>query len=235
MVASQLKLLQIQFASEFTELINPGLERSEITNHSPAAFEISEISFTRSSIIDNVNCNREHSEQLHLDRPPAPQVKPRDHLETMRLLHVPIRLAHFDPILKHPNLQHSDALLTPLATFSCVSASRSGNKCHIDDRTTQSPRRAILDDIVLECAFCNTSISLANFFARANNNAKLTMELLETLATEHAVWCTGRNGVDLMNADDAQFGVSEGESEHKPITNTFISTPCRFSTLFEMF
>ena len=232
MVPLQLKLLQLQFTAGFSESINPGLERSEITNHTPAT-QLTENLFTGTSPINNAMSKLD---KLHLDHPPASQEKPRDHLETTRLLHVPIRLAQFSHILMHPSLVHSDALLTPLTTFGCVSlSSNCGDRGNSEGRTTQSQQRAVLDGIVLECAFCNASISLASIFARANNNAKLTVELLETLATEHAVGCRGRKGLDLMHADDAQLGVSEGVTEHKLNTNAFFGTSCCFSTPLKKF
>ena len=211
MVASNLQLLQIQSASEFIEPIDPGLERSEITNHSPS--EITGISFTQLPILDDDDCMRE---QLHLDHPPVQPVTSSDNLESTPLLHVPIRLAHFERILRHPDLQHSYALLTPLANFSCVSpVIHNGNRDYLEGRTTQSQElAAILADIVLECAFCDASFSPANIFAfdSNNGNAKLTMKLLESLAAEHAEGCRGRKGVALLNADDTQFGVCEGAS-----------------------
>ena len=219
MFASRLNLLKIQSIPGFFEPINPGLERNEITYHSPSATEFLENPIINKTTIDNVNST---TKQLYLDDPPAPQ------LETnKRLLHLPIRLAHFDPIL---NLKHSDALLiTPLTTFGCVSlSSRLGARGHIDGRTTQSHQRAVFDD-VLECAFCNASLPLANLLAHANHNAKFTVELLATLAAEHAEGCRGRNGVDLMNADDAQRGVLEGTSDQKTITNALIGTLSYFS------
>ena len=217
MFASRLNLLKIQSISGCFEPINPGLERNEITNHSPSATEFLENLIINKTTIDNVNST---TKQLHLDDPPAPQLK-----TNKRLLHLPIRLAHFDPILMHLNLKHSDALLiTPLATFGCVSlSSRPGARGHIDGRTTQSHQRAVFDD-VLECAFCNASLPLANLLGHANHNAKFTVELQATLAEEHAEGCRGRNGVNLMNADDDQIGVLEGTSDQKTITNALIGT-----------
>ena len=222
----KLKLLQIRIqpASEFSEAINPGLKRSTITNHSPS--EIAEFSFTKSTTIDDANCMRE---QLHLDHP-HPSAKPPENFKTRRLLHVPIRLANFDHILRNSNLQHSDALLIPLATFSCVSASSCNCvRSNIDERTTQSQEPVVLNDIVLECSFCNASIPLTNLqvIARVNNNAKLTVEVLDSLAAEHAEGCRGRKAMDLMNADDTQFGISESTSEYKHINN-FIGTSTSF-------
>ena len=146
--------------------------------------------------------------QLHSDLPLLMQLE-----NTKHTVHQSIRLAQLNHLLGGQS--HWNALLTPMATFGCISVHRRTRITVSEGKITQTPHKNSLDRIILECAFCNVTVSLAKVLSRfsLSGSAKCTMELLATLSTEHKAACRALKAVDLLKEDDVQFGVAEGNTE----------------------
>ena len=131
---------------------------------------------------------RKHLEQPHMQIEQRPNQQPV--LVQKHAIYQPIRLAQLYRLIGQPIFSHCDALLTPVATFGCVS----------------------VHGIVLQCALCSKSIALADVLARFTHSRspRCTMELLTTLSKEHKAECRAMKVVDRLNDDDVQFGISEG-------------------------
>lgn len=86
------------------------------------------------------------------------------HIETnARTIHQPIRIARFQSFLRQSFVSHSNALLTLIATSGCASGL-------INARTNHSSTRQKMDELVIECAFCEASIALARVIDRLANS-----------------------------------------------------------------
>ena len=148
------------------------------------------------------------SNQLYIDSPEPRLLLPPDPF----LRHQQLRIARSS--LFNRCFQRSGILLGPLVTVGCVSICRS----HLQPilQPTPSPQQLefSLDNLVLACGFCNASIPVADVLSRIAHpeNAQCTAELLELLASEHAVECRGRNAAEQLYEEDAMFGVSESSS-----------------------
>lgn len=92
--------------------------------------------------------NDEINTQLHLDMKPSAQLKPLQSPKQLQQLpkqlpkhtsYQTIRLAQLDFLNEHPNFSHCNALLTPMATFGCMSAHRRTRITVYGGGITQTP------------------------------------------------------------------------------------------------
>ena len=141
---------------------------------------------------------KQFKQPMQLEQPVLVQVYPNKQpvLVQKHAIYQPIRLAQLDRLIAQPIFSQCVALLTPVATFGCVS----------------------VHGIVHQCAFCSNSIPLAEVVARftQSRSPRCTMELLATLSKEHNSECRAMKVVDRLNDDDVQFGISEGNIDIDP-------------------
>ena len=149
------------------------------------------------------------SNQLYTD-PPAPRVlcSPDPFLR-----HQQLRIARSSTLFNR-RFQKSGVLFCPLVTVGCVSICRSHLQPLLQPTVSPQQPELSLDRMVFACGFCTASIPLADVLSRIAHpeNAQCTAELLELLASEHAVDCRGRNAAQQLYEEDAMFGISESSS-----------------------
>ena len=148
--------------------------------------------------------------QLHLDKQPQTQLE-----DINRTIYQSIRVAKLDHLFGQPIFSHSDALITPLATFGGFSVHRRTRIIVLSGRIALTQPRDALDEVILQCAFCNAFIPLAEVLSRfrLSGSPKCTLELLATFSTEHESECRGLKGAERLKEDGVQFGVSERSSD----------------------
>ena len=198
--------MRTQCASAIADPSTTGPAKTDISYRLPETKKAGKILFQNLSAVRKIN--KVIYKQLQSDLPLLVQ------LENIRhTVHQSIRLAQLIHLLDGQS--HWNALLTPMATFGCMSVLRRTRSTVFEGKITQTPHKNSLDRIILECAFCNVSVSLAEVLSRfaLSGSAKCTMELLATLSTEHKAACRALKAVDRLKEDDVQFGVAEGNTE----------------------
>ena len=190
------------------DLFNTERAEPEIFHRSPAkkigknlCQNPSEVSHFNDSII----------KQLHIDLQPPAKLEAIEHSS-----HQLICLAQFDLLIGQP-ISNYDALISIIATFSGFSVHMRTRSKVSGVEITHTPSINVFDELILQCAFCNVSVMLAEVLSRFNpaGSLKCTLELLATLSTEHNADCECRRlkGAEHLMEDDVQFGVLESSSD----------------------
>lgn len=187
--------------------ISPGLYRISPDHFSPKANKYNNpfIFGTTAAAAGKI---KEITSRLRADGPSGPQVIISKNLQQ------PFRIARFVRFNKQLNISLSDVLLTPLATWGCVSGCiRTATRASRTDQSFMRPKHDV-DELVLVCAFCSASVPFGEVIVRVahSGSAQRTLELLAHLSEQHAAECRGRKGPSLVLQDDVQFGVSETSS-----------------------
>ena len=141
------------------------------------------------------------SHKLNFDGPEFIHDKP--------IAYQPVRIARL-AVVPIANCS-SRALLTPLATMSCVSL---GRPASAQSRTSSPAPSPAPQQLILQCAFCGASTPLQDFLAPATpaESVHRTAELLVELATKHGEGCRGRVAPELLKDDDVHAPVAEGNT-----------------------
>ena len=199
------ELPRIQLSLAIADKIKPGRAKSDIVHRSP---ETNNEQKNLQVFQNSTTFSKDNSifKQLHLDKQPQTQLE-----DINRKIHQSIRVAKLDHLIGQPIFAHSDALITPLATFGGFSVQRCTRIIVHSGRIAHTQSRNALDAVTLQCAFCSAFIPLAEVLSRfrLSGSPKCTLELLATLSTEHKTECRGLKGAERLKEDDVQFGVSE--------------------------
>ena len=197
----------IQLSLPIADTLKPGRAKTYIAHRSPETNNDQKNLFQKSTSVSNDNSI---FKQLYLDKQPQTQLE-----DINRTIHQSIRVANLDHLIGQPIVSHSDSLITPLATFGGFSVHRRTKIIVPNGRIAHTQSRNTLDGVILQCAFCNAFIPLAEVLSRVrlSGSPKCTLELLATLSTEHKAECRGLKGAERLTEDDVQFGVSERSSD----------------------
>lgn len=205
---------RIQTASAIVDLFHQLQSKTDIFYSSPAIKKAGK-KLSQPAAVRKVN--DAIFKKLYLDVILPTQLK-----NIKRSVHQSIRLAQLDALIGQTIFSHCNALLTPMATFGCVSVCRHTGITVFEDKITHSSSGNTIEGIILQCAFCDVSIPFAKMIScfTLSGSPKCTMELLATLSEEHKAECRGLKGADRMNEEEMQFGVSEGGSDVINSTST---------------
>ena len=205
-IQSTLSQVRIQCASAIADPSQTAPAKTDVSHRLSATKKAGKNLFQKPSAVSKIN--EVIYKQLHSDLPLLVQLE-----NIIHTVHQSIRLAQLNHLLGGQS--HWNALLTPMATFGCMSVHRRTRITVSEGKITQTPHKNSLDRIILECAFCNVSVPLAEVLTRftLSGSAKCTIELLAMLSTEHKETCRALKAVDRLKEDDVQFGVAEGNTE----------------------
>ena len=132
-----------------------------------------------------------------------------NNLPINHMIYQSIRLAKLKHLIGHKNIFKLQCFTYSDCNLRMLFCSQ--NQCFFVN-ITHNQSTNMDNDIILQCVFCNVTISVSDIFSSLplSFHTNYTMELIEKLSSKHKFQCKGLNGAEHFKDDEVQIGVSEG-------------------------